>query len=125
VLFTHYLQLHIARFFPQKWNNSAAGTAQSWASTCPRSGHDPKRNGCGQNIYTSSGKPTSWTAALNNWNSEASKFNYGALDKNIGDDVGHYTQVVWAASITVGCGFAACKDSSGAFFKYVCNYCPP
>jgi pathogenesis-related protein 1 len=86
--------------------------------------HDPNRNGCGQNINTAFIKKTTWPASVQAWQSEVAKFTYGAPDKAL-NGTGHYTQVVWATSNTVGCGFAECKDSTGAFFKYVCNYCPP
>jgi len=36
---------------------------------------------------------------------------------------GHYTQVVWADTYKVGCGFTAYTDSAGWYWKfYVCNY---
>jgi hypothetical protein len=36
---------------------------------------------------------------------------------------GHYTQVVWADTYKVGCGFTAYQASNGWYNKYyVCNY---
>jgi hypothetical protein len=41
--------------------------------------------------------------------------------------VGHYTQLVWATTHKVGCGFHKC-DHGGVkgkpYYSYVCNYCP-
>jgi len=38
---------------------------------------------------------------------------------------GHYTQVVWANTYKVGCGFTAYEGSDGWYNKYyVCNYGP-
>jgi hypothetical protein len=38
---------------------------------------------------------------------------------------GHYTQVVWADTYKVGCGFTAFRGSNGWYSKlYVCNYGP-
>ena len=40
-------------------------------------------------------------------------------------NTGHYTQVVWADTYKVGCGFTAYKASNGWYDKYyVCNYGP-
>lgn len=50
-----------------------------------------------------------------------------ALNKGVGKkagyeakDVGHYTQMVWATSNNVGCGYNYC----GGDELYVCNYGP-
>ena len=40
-------------------------------------------------------------------------------------DTGHYTQVVWADTYTVGCGFSGFLSYDGWYNKYyVCNYGP-
>ncbi len=42
--------------------------------------------------------------------------------------VGHYTQLVWAATHKVGCGMNSCtmqqNGRSIPYFTYICNYCP-
>ena len=61
---------------------------------------------------------------MKNWFSERHQFVYGA-DNNTLIDVGHYTQMVWASSHRVGCGFSKCTTSVGkTYYLYVCNYCP-
>ena len=40
---------------------------------------------------------------------------------------GHYTQVVWASSIHIGCAYHWCQPLTGAFSQatlLVCNYAP-
>jgi cysteine-rich secretory protein 1/2/3 len=83
---------------------------------------DSKFGQCGQNIFISTAQ-TRWPAAVKAWHSEVSMFTYGGT-KNDFSAVGHYTQVVWAKTHKVGCGFARCQDAKGVFFNYVCNYCP-
>ncbi|XP_033760165.1 cysteine-rich venom protein ophanin-like isoform X2 [Pecten maximus] len=103
------------------WDDEVAMIAQKWAENC-QFGHDdsysryiPGRFTVGQNIAIGQ---TSWTNAMDAWHSEVSAFTLGG--SNVFSNVGHYTQIVWAETSKLGCGFAIC---SGSRF-YVCNYSP-
>ena len=77
--------------------------------------------------------------ATKTWFLEKHNFTYGSPQNNL-FEVGHYTQMVWAATHKVGCGFTKCpyrpdkrssKRTGGRstkhpkyFYNYVCNYCP-
>lgn len=64
--------------------------------------------------------------AVETWNLEKNNFTYGADSNNL-TLVGHYTQLVWAASHRVGCGFHKCPEGGSRnkpYYAYVCNYCP-
>jgi hypothetical protein len=62
-------------------------------------------------------------------------FSTGACNTNIVPMCGHYTQVVWADSLTLGCGAADCSagglsgsslpNTFGGPQLLVCNYAPP
>ncbi|CAB3379530.1 Hypothetical predicted protein [Cloeon dipterum] len=111
------------------YHAAAEKTAQSWASQCKKLTHDSfanmkdsKYGYCGQNIFVSSAQMP-WTKAVEAWHSEVSQFTYNSTQNNFAD-IGHYTQVVWATSHKVGCGYAKCRDARGVFHNYVCNYCP-
>jgi hypothetical protein len=49
---------------------------------------------------------------------------YGSDNPDLSNfaDVGHYTQIVWAATTQVGCATQTCPDSSPFT---VCDYSPP
>lgn len=84
---------------------------------------------------------TNWRMfATKTWFLEKHNFTYGSPQNNL-FEVGHYTQMVWAATHKVGCGFTKCpyypdkrsrtsKHSGRSskhpkyFYNYVCNYCP-
>ena len=107
------------------WDNEVAYIAQKWAENC-QTNHDagykrriPGRFALGQNLAWSGNKMT-WTAAIKLWHDEITQFTYNG-DSNVFSQVGHYTQVVWAKSIKIGCGYAKC----GSTHLYVCNYGPP
>lgn len=64
--------------------------------------------------------------ALRTWFSERNNFTYGSHRNDL-KVVGHYTQMIWAATHKVGCGLAKCPSGgpkNKPFFNYVCNYCP-
>ena len=65
--------------------------------------------------------------AIKTWWLEKDLFHYGRNDNNL-TLVGHYTQMVWAATHRVGCGLNACiMHQNGKripYYTYICNYCP-
>lgn len=74
----------------------------------------------GENLYWSSA-PSRAQAVVGSWTDEAEHFNARKNKCARGEVCGHYTQVVWADSRTVGCAMASC----GAAQVWVCNYDPP
>uniref|UniRef100_A0A1B0DQX0 Uncharacterized protein n=1 Tax=Phlebotomus papatasi TaxID=29031 RepID=A0A1B0DQX0_PHLPP len=114
-----------------KWHHGAARAAQKWADQCRLLTHDSPKGrwidnfgACGQNIFVSTQK-VPWLFALRMWFSEKHNFTYGS-PKNDLHVVGHYTQMVWAATHKVGCGLAKCARGfrGKSYYNYVCNYCP-
>ncbi|XP_077286062.1 serotriflin-like [Arctopsyche grandis] len=115
-----------------KWHEGAAKSAQAWADQCHLLQHDPPHNrfiknygNCGQNIFISSHQ-VPWFFAVKTWFMEHLNFTYGSPHNNL-KVVGHYTQMVWATTHEVGCGFTKCpRGGPGGkpFFNYICNYCP-
>ncbi|XP_060516924.1 cysteine-rich venom protein natrin-2-like isoform X2 [Cylas formicarius] len=114
-----------------KWHDRAARAAQIWARKCrflvhdsPAGRHVTEYGACGQNIFVAT-KRVPWFFAVETWWLEKDRFAFGK--KNNLTVVGHYTQLVWAATHEVGCGLAECSASSvpwKKFYNYVCNYCP-
>lgn len=121
-----------ANMLSMKWHKGAAKNAQKWAESCELLIHDPPQSrwienygACGQNIFVSSHK-VPWMFALKSWFIERHNFTYGSNNNNL-KVVGHYTQMVWAATHKVGCGLAKCMQGGPGgklFYNYVCNYCP-
>ncbi|XP_055340900.1 serotriflin-like [Paramacrobiotus metropolitanus] len=115
--------------FELTWDADAAADAATWTSKCvfrhPSEPGDmdflkPKKPGCGQNLFANSGdKPVNWTTVVGSWYSEIKNFKLGG--KNEFMKVGHYTQVVWNDTYSVGCYYRIC-DKVGHYFA--CNYYP-
>ncbi|XP_067940475.1 cysteine-rich venom protein pseudechetoxin-like [Watersipora subatra] len=105
------------------WDDEIASIAQRWADNCKNS-HDeyraiPGRFSVGQNLAW--GYKT-WDGAMQAWYDEVDDFTYGSESANRFSAVGHYTQMVWASSAKIGCGYAYCTNLNAEF--YVCNYGP-
>ena len=116
------------------WDDELAAVAQRWAEQCSF-GHDRERNVArfkvGQNVYEagSFGRPSGEGAAptiragLNSFFDEVKLFSSRGVDRYaFSSGTGHYTQMVWARTDRLGCGYVSYK--SGRFDKkyLVCNY---
>ena len=110
-----------------KWSSEAAKIAQKWANSLKKNNdcemkHNPKRGNFGENIYRSKGFNPTTTDVVDAWGKEIADYNYKTNTCKTGKKCGHYTQVVWNTTKTVGCGKASCD---GREQVWVCNYSPP
>ncbi|MDR3388045.1 MAG: CAP domain-containing protein [Rudaea sp.] len=116
------------------WNSTVATAAQNWANQCMFAHGD--LGGFGQNIYAAAGFTPTLSDAAVAWAGEEPYYDYPNNTCNTADPpntagtCGHYTQVVWRSTMTVGCGFQACSTNS-PFADFpnwdviVCDYNPP
>lgn len=119
---------------PMTWNAALAATAQAWADTCTDVAapiglvdHNPNRSVghpyyVGENIYASTGTADP-AAAVTAWMSESAYYHYDTNTCDPGQVCGHYTQVVWAASVDLGCGISNCTGLAYPS-TIVCDYGP-
>ncbi|KAK9097094.1 hypothetical protein Sjap_022591 [Stephania japonica] len=106
---------------PLVWDETVAATARNYANQ--RAGdcslvHSGNRN-YGENLAMSTGS-LSPAEAVKLWTDERQHYDYSS-NSCVGV-CGHYTQVVWASSVRLGCASVTC--SSGGTFV-ICNYYPP
>ncbi|XP_032782780.2 venom allergen 3 homolog [Daphnia magna] len=131
-----------------KWDNELAVMAQTHAQQCVYK-HDSCRNVArfvvGQNNYISGSSidnlaTSDWKTAIKAWYDEVLYMKSAYVRNfplrpnppipNPPGAIGHYTQVVWANTYTVGCGVAYYKSTALFGPKlpynkfYVCNYGP-
>jgi len=114
---------------PLAWSTELAAYAQAWANHLAERGckmqHRPATGQWaqqyGENIYWAQGRSLLAVDASRSWYSEIQDYQHGPLSAaNVGK-TGHYTQMVWQKSTTVGIGKATC--SNGAVM-IVANYDP-
>jgi uncharacterized protein YkwD len=110
------------------WDATVAAAAQSWADQCNFSHYTAGKYG--QNLYASAGGGyPSAQSVVDDWISEVANYDYTA--NSCSGTCGHYTQVVWRTSTSLGCGIKFCSTNSpfGSQFSnwyiVVCNYLPP
>jgi pathogenesis-related protein 1 len=111
---------------PLTWSPEVAAVAQAYAETC-RFEHNLD-SGYGENMHANTGTDTP-SDVVESWASEAANYDYDA-NACSGGKCGHYTQVVWAASLRLGCGMAECTENSPfgsgkPWQVWVCDYDPP
>jgi pathogenesis-related protein 1 len=130
---------------PLTWNPIAAQVALNYANMCDYV-HNPNRDsdyamlgggngGLGENI--AAGAPTLTIASANmGWiQGEEPDYDYATNTCNtMGGTVecGHYTQIVWKTTTSVGCAIVTCNTNTPFGTKYgtkwgyaVCDYSPP
>ena len=119
---------------PLIWDDRLAATAQSWANRCidkaaPRGviDHNPDRSlghpwYVGENLFASTAR-VSAQKAVDAWAAEVADYDYARNRCARGRTCGHYTQVVWSASQSVGCATHYCHRL-GYGYVVVCNYGP-
>jgi hypothetical protein len=114
---------------PLAWDADLAAIAQGYAEKCVFE-HSGAPN-LGENLYANTGSTTP-VEVVAGWVSEVADYDYAtnSCDPNSKFGCGHYTQVVWADSLRLGCGVASCTTnspfgSSETWQNWVCNYDPP
>lgn len=130
-----FLQVHNAArsevgVAPLRWSAELASYAQEWANHLASmrnsqvfSGRGPHRptqvDGRGENIAGGTDPGYAPADGARQWLSEKSAYRHGPYNGN--PNVGHYTQMVWRKTTTVGYGIARSADG---WTYLVANYAP-
>lgn len=112
---------------PLRWDDTLAQAAQQWANYLAQSGrfeHSPENQAApqGENLWAGTRGYYAPEAMVRAWVREKRFFRPGVFPNNSStgnvEDVGHYTQVVWRATRTVGCAEATSTSED----ILVCRY---
>ena len=116
-----------------RWSSTLANIAQRWANQCVK-GHDKCRNllngrYIGQNFAWSGNQNKDWKVRIaDRWFKKELRYVRSTLNglKYRGGGAGHLTQIIWAETTEVGCGYVETKRPTGRYVErfYFCNYGP-
>jgi hypothetical protein len=127
-----YHNLYRARHCAPDASYSAdlARGAQEWANQCQY--RHSNFLGVGENLYYSGPAGTgndNFRAAVGYWYNEGQFYNFNM--PGLSQQTGHFTQVIWKASTSIGCGRAVCPGSNFPNVPpsmnvgfWVCRYSP-
>ncbi|XP_060524981.1 venom allergen 5-like [Cylas formicarius] len=113
-----------------KYDDALAGAAQQIANSCVfahQTVTDSRWQAVGQNLYiymsTAYDTASDWDSAIQDWFNEHQFYTF---NNGFDSATGHYTQLVWADTEYVGCGYAAYETDDAYRYQklYVCNYGP-
>lgn len=100
------------------WNDTLADTAKDWAKKC---GFEHSGGPTGENLASGY---ENVTAGIMAWGHERTSYDYGKAE--FSSKTGHFTQLVWKGTTSVGCGRSNCTGKGDAPGWYVvCEYYPP
>ncbi|RUS12656.1 CAP domain-containing protein [Endogone sp. FLAS-F59071] len=119
---------------PLTWNTTIQAFAQSWVNRCVF--RHSRTLLYGENLYVAGQSNTypkpNGTAPVDNWYNEVQWYNWdepGNLVGPQGQEIGHFTALVWASSSQVGCAKANCRKGTiwpNYYAQLVsCNYHVP
>ncbi|KAK4695860.1 hypothetical protein P7C71_g1964, partial [Lecanoromycetidae sp. Uapishka_2] len=100
------------------WNDTLATYAATYATKCDWGhSHGPS----GENLAEDYANVTD---AVDGWGDEREKYDFG--NGGFSEATGHFTQLVWKATTSVGCGRVDCdgKGGSAQGWFVVCEYWP-
>jgi len=103
------------------WNSSLSSFALSWAQKCQWAhSHGPNGENLAENYENV-------TDAIDGWGDERGKYDFS--HGGFGEGTGHFTQLVWKATTSVGCARVNCanndKGGNAQGWYVVCEYWPP
>ena len=120
------------------YSSELAASSQRWADHLKAANqckmqHSKQDANYGENLYWASAirwsdgkrevQKISAQKVVEAWGSEVKDYNYSRNTCAQGKMCGHYTQVVWKSTRSVGCAFAVCEDSKEQV--WVCQYQTP
>jgi len=106
---------------PLTWSAELAATAQEWADGLVARGCvlEHSRSTLGENLAMATTGALDAESAVQQWYREHERYRYRPGGFSM--ETGHFTQVVWVGTRTLGCGTATCQGME----IWVCNYDPP
>jgi pathogenesis-related protein 1 len=119
------------------YSPALAVTAQAWVDNLKRTDHCRMRHSkpggqYGENLYWASAltwsdgrkelQSVSPEKVVDSWVSEKADYDYADNRCKQGKMCGHYTQIVWRTTTTVGCAMAVCEDTQEQV--WACRYLP-
>ncbi|XP_076840053.1 peptidase inhibitor 16 isoform X2 [Brachyhypopomus gauderio] len=110
------------------WCEECRVVAELYASECVWEHNPNVKNVLGENLYITTGT-LNVTDVLMGWFKEREHYDYENNQCAENEMCGHYTQMVWAKTASVGCAALLCDTVQGLSFTnsilVVCNYKPP
>jgi uncharacterized protein YkwD len=106
---------------PLAWSDALAASAQRWADHLAESGCqlEHTQSPYGENLAAGTAGTLTPEDVADMWYVESERYDFGRGGFSM--DTGHFTQLVWVGSTSLGCATSTCEGMD----VWVCNYDPP
>lgn len=107
------------------WDQSLADYAANWASKCQFAHSNAET---GENLAAGTGNEVNIAQEFQMWADEASLYDFN--NPGYRNETGHFTQVVWKGTTSIGCAWKTCAPGTvfdaeyGNSLLLVCEYSP-
>lgn len=123
ILLSHNAERAAVGSEPLVWSEDLAADAAEWGADLARRGafeHDPDNDGQGENLWMGTRGHYSLPEMIEGWSEEKKALMRMSSWEDDYHAVGHYTQMVWSSTRSVGC--AVTRNASDEYLT--CRYDP-
>ncbi|KAJ3313965.1 Cuticle-degrading protease [Boothiomyces sp. JEL0838] len=121
----HNKYRQLVGYAPLTWDSKLEAYAQNWANNLANTDSFSHSGGpYGENLFQSTGGFFTCADAIKSWFDEFSNYNGQPIGEGNFESYGHFTQLMWPSTTSVGCAAAQYQSGGSTKQSTVCEYSP-
>ncbi|KAJ3323122.1 Cuticle-degrading protease [Boothiomyces sp. JEL0866] len=121
----HNQYRQLVGYAPLTWDSNLEAFARNWANNLASTdSFSHSGSGYGENLFQSTGGFFTCADAVKSWFDEFSNYNGEPIGDGDFESYGHFTQLMWPSTTSVGCAAAQYQSGGDTKQTTVCEYSP-